>query len=930
MLAPGALLVGTGLLACLGSPEWLAGLRIALAAATLIWLPGWAIGGLLGLCARIGLLERLAVAFALGCGLLSVEALFAYALRPPLLAVILVHLGITAGLFVASALRARPLDSEAGPAAEATRGRRYLWLLVVGLAVYALAASHWAGLIGPQLTGDTWFHLANISKLLRGGTVSPDCSFYKGVGADPRYPWPVWHLAAAMVARAAGADTMLIWVHLSCALPFLALCSLAFLVRVVLGSERAKWAAMAAAALSFPAFYAGFVYALRFPYPMYFVFLGLAPVYLGLVAAQLQEPRRAGLLGVALVSLAMASSHTMGILVPPLFLLVLGLLAVLYPVGGAARRGYLLAGVATAVGIAPRAAILLAGYGSVMKVADPAVWAAQTADRLVWVSPSLYVVTPHHITLPPVLVATLVSLLLAPFATRRPGVLVLLATPLLVFLVPFNPIGATYLAPVAPVALLFRFYRWPQTWAFGPMLLAAGPVAIAWAWVRWLRLDQAPPGQMRGPVDTRRERKGNRHRRARAASVRRRRVVLAAPLAVLSLALVAVWAELCRRIVTGGTGGLRPSQTTMVVAGAVLLLLLPVGLRLTRFRPQLNWLDAMRPAGALVLVSLAALGAVLATARSGGLEERLTRDSSECHWSRWTSRYQGWQVDPKSLFPTFMKPLAQMPAGSAVVYCPAAFGEAIVPAATGQYVLYGRESSNLRGDLPSRKKAVEILSSLTKPRFPSAKVMETLSRFEVNYVLLPSYPRHFCGALDEYPELFEVVDRTLGSGLYRVRLTPERVAAARRRPDPWRLSGRPPGMEQPLADFGGLALLSAELDRDTYAPGDTGIATFVWECVAPMERDYRIVCHMNADGGPMLNVDHNLLGGAAKTSALRPGEVLREQYSFAVPSAAAGQEYTVFVGLWDRKRDSRPEVRRAVLPVAGGWMVVVGDFQVKP
>jgi hypothetical protein len=125
-------------------------------------------------------------------------------------------------------------------------------------------------------------------------------------------------------------------------------------------------------------------------------------------------------------------------------------------------------------------------------------------------------------------------------------------------------------------------------------------------------------------------------------------------------------------------------------------------------------------------------------------------------------------------------------------------------------------------------------------------------------------------------------------------------------------------------------LLQVELDRDSYAPGDTGIATFVWECVAPPERDYRVVCHMNADGGPRINVDHNLLNGAAKTSALHPGQVLRERYAFAVPSAAAGQTYTVWVGLWDRERDLNPEVRRALLPVAGRCMVLVGGFHVKP
>ncbi len=924
MLPPGGLIAATALFTFFGCPGRLSGASLGIAAAALIWLPGWALADLLGISARLDLLERLALGFALGCGLLSVEAFFAYGLRLPLLAVILVHLAVTAAFFVARASHARRPGSEAESGTEATVRHPYGWLLALTLAVYVLATSRWASLVGPDFGGDAWFHLANITKLLRGGIVSPDCAFYKGVGADPRYLWPVWHLAVAMVARAGGVDASHTWVYLSRVLPFLALCSLAFLVRVVLGSERAKWIVLAAAVLSYPVFYSGITYAVHYPYPLYFVLLGLIPVHIGLVAGQLQEPRREGLVGIALVSIAAASSHLMGVLVPTLFLLVLGLLVVLYPLKREARRGYLWAGIVTAIGIAPQVLLVLSVYGSYGHSVD---LGAIRAERLVSVTQTLQVVSPERIIRAPAVLAVLVSLVLAALAPRRPGVLVLIATAMLPLCIPFNPLAATCLAPIFTPALLSRLYYWPQRWIFGAILLAAGPAGIAWIWIRWLRLDRTPRKRPIGPGTSDKRRKEDRHRRAREAYVRRRRVVLGTLLAVFSLALAAIWTEKCRQLILGE---LRPPQLMMIAAGSILLVLFPVILRIVGLRPSLVWLDAVPPAAMVGLVAVTAFIGFLTTGGLQSVREQIRQARGKYYWATWPSRYPGWEGRPGSLSPTFMDPLAQMPARSAVVYCPETWVEAMIPGFTGQYVLYGRDAGNPRADRRARKKAVDVLSSLTQPRFPSAEALETLSRFQVNYVLLPSYRRRFCGALDEYPELFEPVDRSLGSGLYRVRITPERIAAARNRSDPWDLSGHPPETAQPIARFAGLELLSLELDRDEYAPGDTGIVTFVWRSVMPMKRDYRVVCHMNAPGGPDINVDHYLLNGAITTARLRPGQVVRERYAFAIPSAAAGRTYTMGVGLWNRKRDIKLPVRSATRPVAGGWIVVAGRFQVKP
>ncbi len=928
---PLALILVTGV-SCLAPPApEIVGVRILLAAATVIWLPGWLLACRLRLLPAANTLEHLALAFALGCGLIGVESMAAYALRMPMHVLLFAHLIVTLALLGGVVAR---ITSESnseprvrGDAAE----RRTVLLVVAGLLIFGLASGLWASRNGPLLVGDGWFHLAGLTKLIRGTAISPDCSVFKGVGADPRYPWSGFHLAGAMVATAARAEAMQLYVQLPRVLPFIGLCALAFLVRRVLSSEVLMWGVLAAVLLGMPIIAKTFGYPVRHPYPRVFMELGIVPVYMGLVAEYVRNRNRLVLCCIGLSAFAAASFHTMGVLNLSLLVSVIALLLLLVPVGWGAARGYLWAAAVTGLAVGARAIVLLANYPRAAVSASLAAAVSDSASlaaKLVHpISDNLFVVYPEGLRRPLMVVAVGACCLLMPLAARRPGLLLLVASALLFPLVSLNPLVATHLAPWVTVVLLRRLYGWPQLHVYVPILLLLVPMALVrvWEWQlwpRWRRSLQDSASSDAGPQ--------KRKRRGRARHRPRRRKPLAGTVLFGAAALMAtaLWAQVCYALMTAK---LRPTQGLMW-AGVAVILALPLVLRITGWRPDLTWNGTPhRVATALLLSLMAASGLFMTWTERASTPVAVdgkapSEDDETAPWLRW--KYRPWELDERTMIPTFMAPLADLPAGSAVVYSPFTWCETAVSAFVGQYVLLGRSSANPKADMAGREVAADRLRALLRAKAPSDELLDYLRAYEVDYVLCPPVRSRFCGALDEYPELFPVVDQTSGSTLYRVNADRTAVAAARRRTDPWRLPARPKRFAVPLGRYDGLALLGVELDRDEYRPGDTGRITFYWECLAPMERNYRIVCHMDSPQGPRVNVDHQPLGGAVSSAELTPGTVFRESYLFAVPRAASGASYYVRVALWERQSGYHPVPQDSILPVTGDFALDVASFGV--
>lgn len=891
-------------------------LRIGVAAAAIVWLPGWLIASRLPLAPAANTLERLALAFALGCSIICLESLPAYALRLPKAGLLLFHMVVIIVLLGGAVARgAHPSQADSQQSADA-RSRAISLLTLGGVLTLLLASGFLASMSGPLLVGDGWFHLANITKLIQPPAISPDCSFFKGVGSDPRYPWSGFHLVGALVATAARAEAMPLYVQLPRVLPLVALCALAFLMRRTLASDPIMWGVLVILLLAVPITVRSFGYIVKHPYPRFFMAYGIAPVYIGLIGEYTRSRNRLLLCCIALSAFCAASFHTMGILNLSLLALVVTLLALLTPVSRSALTAYVYAAAATGVAVGIRAAILLANYP------HSAVAGSITDEAVRPLADGLLIVYPQGLLRPQVVVATLACCLLIPFAARRPGILLLGASVLLFPLVSLNPPVATLLAPLVTPSLLRRLSQWPHWHVYAPLLLISVPVGLAsiwerYLWPRWRALSDEPA--LRGK---------RAHRSRRARSARRNATVAVVVFGVAAAAASCLWSALLWELVTAR---LRPTSSFMWAAVAFLLLC-GLALRLTRWRPELALEGApQRMPGMflLLLVAVASLSMTWSARRQllgGNADSEAVSAKDVSPWLRW--KYPLWELDEISMIPTFMKPLEELPSRSSVVYSPFTWCETSVAAFTGQYVLLGRSPGNPRADLAQREAAAKALRVLLRANTPDRQLMETLARHEVDYVVCPPVAKRFCGALDEYPELFAVVDRTLNSALYRVNTDAAALAAARRRPDPWRLPPRAKGSPAPVARCDGLGLLGVHLDREEYEAGGVGRITFEWECVAPMGRDYRIVCHMDSPGAPRINVDHRPLQGQASTTELEPGTIFRESYTFLIPQEASGARYSVNVALWERETGYHPPVSDTSLPIQEGYMLSVADFAV--
>ena len=95
----------------------------------------------------------------------------------------------------------------------------------------------------------------------------------------------------------------------------------------------------------------------------------------------------------------------------------------------------------------------------------------------------------------------------------------------------------------------------------------------------------------------------------------------------------------------------------------------------------------------------------------------------------------------------------------------------------------------------------------------------------------------------------------------------------------------------------GLTLLGYDLPKAQVKPGGKLEINFYWQAWQRVPLDYTIFLHLRGPGRT-LNFDHHLDHGRAAMTTLRPGQVVREDFTLQVPADAPPGKYKVVMGLW--------------------------------
>ncbi|MCX6048415.1 MAG: hypothetical protein NT075_25205 [Chloroflexi bacterium] len=145
--------------------------------------------------------------------------------------------------------------------------------------------------------------------------------------------------------------------------------------------------------------------------------------------------------------------------------------------------------------------------------------------------------------------------------------------------------------------------------------------------------------------------------------------------------------------------------------------------------------------------------------------------------------------------------------------------------------------------------------------------------------------------------------------------------------------GPPPTLSHPLtpaAEFGNAIKLLGT-DRAPNAPirrGETLDIQLQWQAMRPIHTDYTMFAHLlGPDGTLVAQQDKQPLDGFFPTSRWLPGQIVADNYQFALPSSAAPGPYTLEVGLYNLADGQRLAVGRGDKPV--GDSLTIATVQVK-
>jgi len=134
-------------------------------------------------------------------------------------------------------------------------------------------------------------------------------------------------------------------------------------------------------------------------------------------------------------------------------------------------------------------------------------------------------------------------------------------------------------------------------------------------------------------------------------------------------------------------------------------------------------------------------------------------------------------------------------------------------------------------------------------------------------------------------------------------------------------------LEANLADR--VLLVSCDLDRVEFRPGETVQLTLHWQALREMTEDYTVFVHLtHAEGQLVSQQDIQPLGGAKPTTSWTPGEMVDDSYELAIPVGASPGTYWIKVGMYSQSTMKRLPVVEPGRAQAEQDSVLVRQIQV--
>jgi hypothetical protein len=101
-----------------------------------------------------------------------------------------------------------------------------------------------------------------------------------------------------------------------------------------------------------------------------------------------------------------------------------------------------------------------------------------------------------------------------------------------------------------------------------------------------------------------------------------------------------------------------------------------------------------------------------------------------------------------------------------------------------------------------------------------------------------------------------------------------------------------------------IRLAGYDVAPDTLKPGGAAKITLQWQPIALLDADYTTFVHLvNANGDKIAQSDHRPGGVYYPTSLWKPGEMLLDSHTLALPADLGPGPYTIVVGLYDGTAD---------------------------
>jgi hypothetical protein len=124
-----------------------------------------------------------------------------------------------------------------------------------------------------------------------------------------------------------------------------------------------------------------------------------------------------------------------------------------------------------------------------------------------------------------------------------------------------------------------------------------------------------------------------------------------------------------------------------------------------------------------------------------------------------------------------------------------------------------------------------------------------------------------------------------------------------------------------------VSLVSCELNKTSFRPGDTLQLDMTWEVLGRMSVPYKLFIHViNQAGKITTQRDEPPLGGTRPTDTWQPGETLHDLHTIQLPANIPPGRYDIYIGLY--YQDQRLPVVDPGLARSENDAIMVGQLEI--